>query len=801
MAELRYVDWDGLVYYDGKVKQYIGDKLEDVVKMGGLVSIETLPSPSFQNLNYIYKITEEFTSNNYFEKPGYIYKAGTWVQVTDLQGVYLYTIFNEEDASAIDIKSLEDQLNVTSRKVESIDSKVTSLESQVAIVESSSKAHDENIEKLSNDVKLVSDEIALKANSEDIDNSFASVNEEIGRLSEQVTANGTSLNNALNTLLTVTKDVDALEDTVKEISTDVDKIPGLVTDVAALDESVDDLTSDVNTLKIDVANSINRIGTIEDSITDNATAIETLKENDDLQDEAIEAIDTRVKALEDGNIEVNLENYYTKDQVDAKIPSIEGLATEQYVQNQISEIDLSGKLDIATYEAEKASFLTEIPSNYVTEDELPKVPTKISELDNDTGYLAEIPDVYVTEDELNEKGYLTQIPETYALKSDIPDVSSFLTEIPSEYITETELEAKEYLTEHQSLDEYAKKTDLPSIEGLATEQYVNSKIESIEIPTVDLTPYAKLTDIPTVPTDISAFNNDAGYITAVPDTFATKEWVEGEGFLKEHQSLEGYAKTTDIPTKTSQLTNDSGFAKGEEVITYVDEHLTDKQDKLVSGTNIATINGKSLLDGGNIEIVCEGGNSISSPDDIFFTFTDPTTQAVGGITVGTTITNWSLTKLIQSMLFGITTDEPTYDSVTEEIIATEAKTYSQDANGNLVETPFVLKTMTAEEAALAANESCFYQITDENGEVIESGYQEATVYQEEDFLTVALPNSVTNFIIKMYNDDISDWQEVNWKLEPVEEAKQTIDDYIIYRVPDQYEVMSGITIRLVIIEE
>ena len=53
----------------------------------------------------------------------------------------------------------------------------------------------------------------------------------------------------------------------------------------------------------------------------------------------------------------------------------------------------------------------------------------------------------------------------------------------------------------------------------------------------------------------------------------------------------------------------------------------------------------------------------------------------------------------------------------------------------------------------------------------------------------------------MYNDDISDWQEVNWKLEPVEEAKQTIDGYIIYRVPDQYEVMSGITIRLVIVEE
>ena len=47
-----------------------------------------------------------------------------------------------------------------------------------------------------------------------------------------------------------------------------------------------------------------------------------------------------------------------------------------------------------------------------------------------------------------------------------------------------------------------------------------------------------------------------------------------------------------IPTKTSNLTNDSGFVN--------DYQLSGKQDKLVSGTNIKTINNESILGSGNI---------------------------------------------------------------------------------------------------------------------------------------------------------------------------------------------------------
>jgi len=60
------------------------------------------------------------------------------------------------------------------------------------------------------------------------------------------------------------------------------------------------------------------------------------------------------------------------------------------------------------------------------------------------------------------------------------------------------------------------KLDASGLTGYATEQWVESKGY---ITGVDLSNYATLQDIPTVPTDVSAFNNDAGYITSSSTVF------------------------------------------------------------------------------------------------------------------------------------------------------------------------------------------------------------------------------------------------------------------------------------------
>ena len=43
------------------------------------------------------------------------------------------------------------------------------------------------------------------------------------------------------------------------------------------------------------------------------------------------------------------------------------------------------------------------------------------------------------------------------------------------------------------------------------------------------------------------------------DGFATEQWVNEQGFLKEHQDISHLAEKSELPTKTSDLTNDNGF--------------------------------------------------------------------------------------------------------------------------------------------------------------------------------------------------------------------------------------------------
>lgn len=98
--------------------------------------------------------------------------------------------------------------------------------------------------------------------------------------------------------------------------------------------------------------------------------------------------------------------------------------------------------------------------------------------------------------------------------------------------------------------------------------------------------------------------NDLNNKPSIPsvDGLASEEWVLNKHYLTEHQSLSDYAKKSEIPTRVGQLTNDANYSTTAE--------LNLKQDKLVSGTSIKTINGNSLLGSGNI--VIQGGSGGTS---------------------------------------------------------------------------------------------------------------------------------------------------------------------------------------------
>ena len=128
------------------------------------------------------------------------------------------------------------------------------------------------------------------------------------------------------------------------------------------------------------------------------------------------------------------------------IPSVEGLATKTYVDENIAKVATSGDIDLSNYVTKDTVY-----TKAQTDALIPSVPSKVSQLENDSNYLSSIPE---------------------------------------EYVTETELSAKGYLTEHQDLSAYALKTEIPtvpSLDGLATTEYVNNAIA--HVPTTDLSNY------------------------------------------------------------------------------------------------------------------------------------------------------------------------------------------------------------------------------------------------------------------------------------------------------------------------
>ena len=290
---------------------------------------------------------------------------------------------------------------------------------------------------------------------------------------------------------------------------------------------------------------------------------------------------------------------------------------------------------------------------------IPTIPTNISSFTNDSGYITSIPSEYITDSELTAKGYATENYVTtaidnaqlsggsgetvdmtkYALKTDVPtstsqltNDSNFITSIPSEYITETELTAKGYLTEHQDISGKADKTELHNHSNKTILDNITSeKITLWDNKSTFSGSYNDLTNKPTIPTvtndltDTLKSNYDTAYThsqsahapsNAQKNSDITKAEIETkltgniashthDQYLTEHQDISHLADKSDIPTKTSELTNDSGYltsipseyvtdseltAKGYATEDYVDEavdNLSELKMNIVNGLTFA----------------------------------------------------------------------------------------------------------------------------------------------------------------------------------------------------------------------
>ena len=157
------------------------------------------------------------------------------------------------------------------------------------------------------------------------------------------------------------------------------------------------------------------------------------------------------------NMEQGIENV-SKALENLEIPSVEGLATEEYVNEQISNIDMSefAKTD------DVDSKIEEVQAK-IDEIEIPSIEGLASE-DFVTEKITEATDGLASENYVDEKIADIDFPET--------DLSNYPTrdEVSSEINS-----AKEELNEAIS------DIEIPSIDGLATEEYVDEAIRTIEL--------------------------------------------------------------------------------------------------------------------------------------------------------------------------------------------------------------------------------------------------------------------------------------------------------------------------------
>ena len=142
------------------------------------------------------------------------------------------------------------------------------------------------------------------------------------------------------------------------------------------------------------------------------------------------------------------------------------------------------------------------------------------------------------------------IPSNIARKEDLVSYVTKTELNAAGYTTMAAVEAKGYLTEHQDLSQYALKTEIPSVEGLATETYVDNAIANIEIGTSDNEIYIGATEPTNSSTKlwINPDGSSANYATetyvdnaisaiVIPDVsnFTTMAEVEAKGYQTENQ--------------------------------------------------------------------------------------------------------------------------------------------------------------------------------------------------------------------------------------------------------------------------
>ena len=259
-----------------------------------------------------------------------------------------------------------------------------------------------------------------------------------------------------------------------------------------------------------------------------------------------------------------------------QVPSIEGLAKTTEVETKLA--DYAKKTELPSIEG--LAKTSEVEATYAKKSELPSVEglaTKAEVATVDAKFATKADASAIPSIEGLAK--TTDIEAVYAKKTELPDVSELATKaeveaLKTDFITEEtliqninqfstnvdgkineakgELEAK--ITEVDGkLADYAKKTELPDVSGLATKAEVTAAVAGVQVPSIEglakttdvEATYAKKTELPDVSGLAVKTEVETTYVkkTELPD-------ISGLATKAELPSIEGLAKTTEVVAKS-----------------------------------------------------------------------------------------------------------------------------------------------------------------------------------------------------------------------------------------------------------
>ena len=264
----------------------------------------------------------------------------------------------------------------------------------------------------------------------------------------------------------------------------------------------------------------------------------------------------------------DLDRYATKDSLLNFLTAsdVEDFVSVNDVANLTSEFVSQSDLDVYVKTEDLVDFVTssELDSRIAAID-IPEVPTNVSAFTNDAGYLTSSDvDDFVSVEEL----------KNYATKEDIVNfVSQSDLEVYAKVVDVVELlekedyakkgDLKDFLT-GSDVEDFVKISDIADVVRVDDlDLYVKAE-DAIEFLTAsDLDGYLKVSELPT---NVSAFTNDAGYLTDadLPDFLLASDL---DGYVKT-EDLESYIPKTELD-KLATKSDLNGYVRTEDAVEFL----------------------------------------------------------------------------------------------------------------------------------------------------------------------------------------------------------------------------------------